>query len=237
MWAFKPSGGAVSSIQFPGSSFTQVWGINNSDELAGRYIGPADSLDHGFSYSAGIFSSITMGSFVDTDVTGLNNIGDLVGDFHSPSGGIVSGFLTRGGTTATFDNLFPIGVNDSDQIVGTAVAGYGFLRLADGSIQQLDFIPSGINDDGVTVGANEIRIGISDYKATLAGFSGITLEGINNRDEVVGYGVDPSGGTEVFTAQISTTPEAGSAALTAAGVLLAIGLGVGANRRVQSTDR
>ncbi len=80
------------TIEFPGSTDTQIFGLNDEGTVVGMYVG-AHKQTHGFVYSGGTYKTIDdpngPGSTV---VNGLNNLGALVG-FYTDAKGNVDGFV------------------------------------------------------------------------------------------------------------------------------------------------
>lgn len=151
---FLLSGGAYTSIDFPGAIYTELWRINDFGEILGRYLNPDGSF-HLFLLNNGIFTPVpdvpgaTETAFGITFVGGLNRQGAIVSDYCGqapcPFGsadffslpGSTHGFLLRDGAYTTIDfpgagNTVAFGINDAGEIVG----GYfnpdghdhGFLR-------------------------------------------------------------------------------------------------------------
>lgn len=142
MHGFLLSGGVYSSIDFPGAAaFTQAWKINDSGEIAGRYVGATDGKHHMFIFSNGGFTSIpdVPGAFETAVVEdgGLNSAGHIVSQYFSSKGcdlfgtaGCLHGFVLSGGVYTTFD--FPgatattaFGLNSFDDIVGLYIDSSG----------------------------------------------------------------------------------------------------------------
>ncbi len=89
---FIMRGTSISSIEYPGSKNTQIFGFNDQGIAVGMYVG-AHKLTYGFVYSGGTFKTISdphgIGSTV---VNGLNNAGTIVG-FYTDSAGNTDGFV------------------------------------------------------------------------------------------------------------------------------------------------
>ncbi len=75
---FLDTGGAISSIDPFGSTFTQALGINNTGEIVGFYT-DANGVQHGYTDIGGIFSSFDPAGSVNTTINGVNSLGQLVG--------------------------------------------------------------------------------------------------------------------------------------------------------------
>jgi uncharacterized membrane protein len=144
MHGFLLSGGAYTSIDFPGSAAdTEAWKINDYGEIAGRYRGATDGKYHMFVLSNGSFTAIpdVPGDFETAVIEdgGLNNTGHIVSQhasskfFSLSTSGTVHGFLLRGGTYTTFDppgsiGTTAFGIDSFDDIVGAYVDSSGVLH-------------------------------------------------------------------------------------------------------------
>jgi probable HAF family extracellular repeat protein len=79
-------------LNYPGATFTQALGLNNTGEVVGFYLDSA-SLSHGFVYSGGVFTPVDDPNGIGTTViNGVNDSGDIVG-FYVDSLGRTDGFL------------------------------------------------------------------------------------------------------------------------------------------------
>jgi len=109
---FLLRGGVYSSIDFPGNAqFTETWKINDTGEIAGRYIGTSDG-HHILVWSNGVYTAVSdvSNSYETAKVEdgGLNNLGDIAGNYCSskpcsPAGVGAHGFLLSNGVYTTFD--------------------------------------------------------------------------------------------------------------------------------------
>jgi len=90
----QPHGGKVITIAFPGAAMTQIFGINDSDEVAGAYTtGTGNSaVTHGFVWLNGKFGTVDVPAGSSTTVNGINDEGDLVG-FYTDAAGNTDGFV------------------------------------------------------------------------------------------------------------------------------------------------
>lgn len=120
------------SINVPGSTYTNVSGINNSGEIVGQFIDATGN--HGYLNNAGTFTSINaLGSVFFTSAMGINDGGQIVGRYLDAMGS--HGFLDNAGTLTSITvpgalSTEALGINDHGQIVGLYVdaAGvHGFL--------------------------------------------------------------------------------------------------------------
>jgi hypothetical protein len=162
---FLPAGSAAPSvITYPGGSYTDITGLNNSDELVGYSF--AGNKLQGFTYSSGVFSPVNTNANY-TLANAINNKGDVAGAY-SLLGSSGTGFSIINGQLDTFSvpgapsSTYATGINDSDQIVGyffgQTVSG-GFLRMPNGDITifgagTLSYqTPKDINNAGFVVGS------------------------------------------------------------------------------------
>jgi probable HAF family extracellular repeat protein len=94
-------GSTFTAINFPGSSNTEAWGINNADQVVGSYAG-TDGHTHGFLWDAGTFTTIDVTGAQITSLTGIDNFGDIVGEFLG-SDNKAHGVVINGGVQHPFD--------------------------------------------------------------------------------------------------------------------------------------
>src|SRR5689334_12618058 len=85
----------------PGSTATQVRGINNAGSLAGQFTDLA-GVTHGYTNVGNTLTVIDAPGAVLTQVTGINNAGSVVGVYVDQSG-LSHGFLDTGGAITTLD--------------------------------------------------------------------------------------------------------------------------------------
>ncbi len=207
---------------FPGSTATQVVGINNAGATVGFYIDAA-GVTHGYQQSGGTFMSVDAPGTVFNQLLGINNTGLSVGYASSvdPAGATgQTAMSVSGGTLFTFLGGLPAnvnsqatGVNAAGTIVGfyqpTATSFTGFVD-ASGAITSLMYPGSiatqalGINDLGQIVGdwtdVGGVMHGFIDTGGLFttldpAGSTATTINGINNHGEVVGFYTDGTGNT------------------------------------------
>lgn len=159
---------------------TQILGLNDSGYAVGFYA-DKKGINHGFmlNQSSGTFTAVTPPGAANVTASAINNNGDIVG-FYSYGSSETIGFLDRNGKFSTFSYpgstvVMPFGVNDHDDIVGGYAIGsaaHGFLLenpVTKAKFQTIDD-PNGI---GTT-----------------------TLNGINDRLNMVGFYVDSAGNTD-----------------------------------------
>jgi hypothetical protein len=75
---FLDTGGAISTIDPFGSTFTQALGINQAGEIVGFYV-DGSGVQHGYIDMGGVFSSFDPAGSVNTTINGVNSAGQLVG--------------------------------------------------------------------------------------------------------------------------------------------------------------
>jgi probable HAF family extracellular repeat protein len=118
---FLYSGGAYTTIDYPGATETFAYGINNNGQIVGTF-GDATG-DHGYIDTGGSFAAINVPGGTDTVVEGINDKGQIVGNFFDTAS-IEHGFLYTGGSFTEIDLLgqttaiYPTEINDQGQIVG-----------------------------------------------------------------------------------------------------------------------
>jgi len=149
----------LTTIEVPGATITQAYGINAGGDIVGSYNDAAGS--HGFLLSAGEFTSLDYPSdnVLSTVATAIGPSGDIVGIYSlkSPaSAGNAHGFLrTKEGEWATVD--YPVGnhlmqgglysiLTDGtmlgcfhDGTATTTTAMYGYVAYPDGATSEFDY--------------------------------------------------------------------------------------------------
>jgi len=75
---FLYSGGVLKTIDVPGATYTQPWGINDSGQIVGFYF-DATGVEHGFLYVDGVFTTIDAPGATGTQLFGINDQGQIVG--------------------------------------------------------------------------------------------------------------------------------------------------------------
>jgi probable HAF family extracellular repeat protein len=94
-------GPAITSIDYPGATSTQAWGINNRGDIVGFYT-LADQRTHGFLLTSdGNFSSVDFPGAASTSAVAINSYGDIVGSY--AIAGVTHGFVLSGGKFKTID--------------------------------------------------------------------------------------------------------------------------------------
>ena len=202
------AGFTFTTIQFPGSNFTDALGINNAGEIVGGYETP--TAIRGYLLSGGTYTTTDL---LTTHLfpAGINNTGQIVGEYGNSQGFLLNrsplGFTTI--DIAGFHSTTPSGINDAGQIVASAAdassRSHGFL-LSGGNTTEID-VPSsfnvqafGINNAGQIVGAftrtltsSNLGFLLSQGTYTTIQFPGALsteAQGINDAGEIVGRYTD-----------------------------------------------
>jgi len=166
------------TLNYPGDTFTQLLGINNSGDIAGY---------HGFAVNSGFTYSTKTESFTTenypkaamTQVIGINNEPFKTSGFYVEKNGRTFGFTDYQGTFTTTGypkTLFNQLLSQND--VGQA-AGY-YSTKADGSGPDHPYI---VGEKG----------GLTFELITLPGSVSAQATGINNSGNVCGFTIDSSG--------------------------------------------
>jgi uncharacterized membrane protein len=137
--------GVVNTIDYPGTSYTQVNGVTDNGTVIGHYKG-GDGHMHGFVLQDGNFTPIDFPGGVDTYPYYMNARGDIAGEWTSVSGTVGHGFLlTKDGQWTGFDapgapanSTLAIGVNDHEQVLGEYFETNGTPRIFIVSGRRLD---------------------------------------------------------------------------------------------------
>lgn len=209
---FLYSGGAFSQVNYPGSTTTMPFAINDNHEIVGWY---ADSsgADHGFLKTGSTYSTIDYPGAVKpigTILTGINNSRTMVGCYWD--GSVLHGFLYNAGSFIPLDfpgavESQPFGINNHGEVVGCYWDGintHGFL-YAGGTFNSFDVSPAfatqpyRINDNGQIVGGyfgNGDGFSFGGGVYTNLSFPDALCTaayGINNLGQIVGSysGLDP----------------------------------------------
>jgi hypothetical protein len=182
------------SFDYPGATYTEALGINDSGQIVGRY-----TVGDGSNFQGFIKNGTTYTSF-NYPVLGINNSGQIVG----------SSFVKDGATSTSIyypssDATYVKGINNSGQIVGfyeTHNQGASHLHgfLTDGVTYVSFDWPGmnntygiGINDSGQIVGNiysgaqfGFIKNGTSYTSIYYPGSNNTYAYGINNSGQIVG---------------------------------------------------
>ena len=98
---FLDVGGAISTIDPLGSSFTQALGISNTGEIVGFYT-DALGVQHGYTDIGGVFANFDPIGSVNTTINGVNDLGQLVGFFTDANDHVIGFVATPVPEPATF---------------------------------------------------------------------------------------------------------------------------------------
>src|SRR5467141_516712 len=101
---FLDINGTFTTVDFPGTTFNQLLGLNNFDQAAGYYADAAN-IDHPYIFdnNGGVFLVITIPAATGgVHATGINDKGSFSG-FYIDSAGVNHGFLLAKGTFFTLD--------------------------------------------------------------------------------------------------------------------------------------
>ena len=196
----------LTTIDYPGSSLTIPWAINNRGDIVGNY-GSADKSNHGFLLSAGKYTTIDFPGSNNTQAYGINAAGDISGLFVSADN-ISHGFVYKAGQFTSLD--FPgavatdaWGINTRGDVVGSYTNAdkttHGYVFSA-GKYTTIDYPEttfsglSGINAQGDVTGVFNIGgvvhgFTFVDGEYTILDFPASTYTnttGINARGDVLG---------------------------------------------------
>jgi hypothetical protein len=218
------------TINYPGDTFTQLLGINNSGDIAGYH---GASVNQGFTYSSktAMFTNENYPGSQQTQVIGINNEPFKTSGFYI-SKGKTSGFTDYKGTFVSvaypkkpFNQL--LSQNDFGQAAGyysTTASGSGpdtaYVYDEDGGVFEAFAIPgsgsaqaTGINNSsnvcGFFVDANLVNHGWIQVLGhfTVLDYPGSTFTqalGLNNKGLVVGVYTDTSGNNHGFVYTIAS---------------------------------
>jgi probable HAF family extracellular repeat protein len=150
---FLDANGSITTINFPGTTYTLALGINDTGQIVGYY--SDGSREHGFlRNAAGAYMTFDYPGSSSTSVSGINDLGQIVGAYSDGTG--AHSFLYSNGVFTTLPDIAGFGaygINDIGQIVGTSgvlnpdgsftpIAGPGYIHT----------VSVGINDSGQVVG-------------------------------------------------------------------------------------
>jgi probable HAF family extracellular repeat protein len=203
-------------VDFPGSTFTVVTGINIPGLAVGFYDDTAGT-QHGFTFDGSNYSTLDYPGSLLTDAFKINNAGTIVGAFVDASGG-THGFSYQSGQWRQID--FPgasdteaYGINAAGDIVGVydeyQPVTHAFL-LRNGQYQRID-TPFGtqanafaINDVGSITGLSYTDPYYGPFTSFVLSHNNFSsfqfpgsifsqLSSINNSNDLAGIFVDPDG--------------------------------------------
>ena len=214
-------GFSFATINAPGASSTDAYGINAAGQVVGQAFSPGG---HAFLDTSGTFVTLSVPGSTSTVAEGINDgVSATVAGYYT-GGGTTRGFTYTGGIYtsginapgATATSIY--GVNDTGELAGFYIQGgikYGFtdtggvfstISAGVGTNTQV----FGINDVGTVVGV--YRNGAGDhsfiYDGSLHALSNDPLaapnstyaQGINDSGQVAGYYYDGSGAAHGFVA-------------------------------------
>jgi hypothetical protein len=185
-WYSRDNGRSFHEITVPGVTFgtpsvTQLLGVNDSNKAVGFFV-DGNGNSHGFIYGIrnNTFTFTNIAGATSVTDAGINDRGDVTG-FFTISGGAVASFLKRDGQMIFLkfpgaSSTMALGVNVADEVVGVYTVGsgtgatmHGFTWTRQNGFQTVDD-PNGV---GTT-----------------------TVNGVNDRGDLVGFYVDSAGNTD-----------------------------------------
>ena len=232
--------GGFSAIAVAGAQDSDVNNINNLGEVAGLYSPVRSTPRYGFVDDNGTYTQINVSPGISTTAS-VNDAGVVVGGSYLHTVGSVepvyTGFIDNNGTitylnapgTLNSDGYtYASGINDADQVVGTAMTTYG--GLEQGFLYQngtFTFIndpdagtQSGQGTDAVAINNSGVIVGFYyDNSSKLNGFvdiggvfttvddplgvKGTQILGINDAGQIVGTYLDSSNVSHGFVASLN----------------------------------
>jgi len=186
---FVDVGGRFRTADFPTGSpaappVDQLLGVNDSDVAVGFYT-DANGNNHGYEYNvrSGRFSTVT---YQDASLTAaaINDRGDVAGFY--AVGGTTDAFIKFGNRTFISlavpgaSSTMALGVNNSDEVVGTYTVGSGSSAVMHGFTWTPQHGFSTVDDPH--------------------GLGTTTINGVNDFGQLVGFYVDANGNTDGFLA-------------------------------------
>ena len=192
-FGFVDVGGHFRNADFPTGSpanppVDQLLGVNDSDVAVGFYT-DANGNNHGYEYNIGSnrYRSVTDPKLPGASLTaaGINAEGDVAG-FYTNSAGTTDGFLkTHHGQFISLavpgaSSTMALGVNGSNEVVGVYTVGSGSTAQMHGFTWTAQHGFSTVDDPH--------------------GVGTTTVNGVNDRGQLVGFYVDSAGNTDGFLA-------------------------------------
>jgi len=194
------------TIDFPGATQTDAFGINNLGDVTGFYVGPNYDF-HGFLLSGGVFTTADVPGSTFTLAYGINDSKVIVGAY-GDSSNVRHSFVQQGASTTTLDypgakDTDAYAINNLGVVAGTyldPVTGYhgftynnGTWTTIDGPGQFGTTRVDGINDAGDVVGWFNAGtgFGISGTHVKIFQDGNVPIyyaNGINNHGHVIGTG-------------------------------------------------
>lgn len=160
----------------------QLLGVNDSGIAVGFYA-DKQGMNHGYSYSIGRHKFHRINVSGDTNVTAaaINDLGDVAG-FATSGAGATEAFLLRSDGQVIHLNVpgasatQAFGVNNGDEVVGDYTVGTGNSAVTHGFTWAPGFGFQTVDDPN--------------------GSGGTTINGVNDRGNLVGFYVDAAGNTD-----------------------------------------
>ena len=157
--------GTYTQIDYPGSSYTEAFGINTGGTIVGFYRNSIGGKNHGFILSGGGYELLDYPRSGQTVLSGINNSAQIVGFTYEPQKGFRYDSATQTFTDIRLSEaseVFSQCINDAGTIAGYAFRGnnrlLGFERLASG--QTVRIRPPNSTETFVTgIGASGELIG------------------------------------------------------------------------------
>ena len=156
--------GVYSTYDFPDSTNTYLYGLDNRGQAVGFYVG-TDEISHGLIAHDGEMTRFDFPGASETHIFGISEIGQLAGNFADASGEI-HGFVGDaqldfpGAMTTYADHINSAGVSVGSYVDDEGIP-HGYKRDADGNFATLEYpgtsanldylYVSSINDAGVIV--------------------------------------------------------------------------------------
>ena len=166
----------------------QLLGVNDSDVAVGFYT-DANGNNHGYKFNINTkrFTVVTDPNAPTTSLTAaaINNNGDIAGFYTNPATGNTDGFLKHHGQFIDLavpgaSSTMALGVNDHDEVVGVYTVGTG----SDAQMHGFTWTPDG---------------GFTSFDDP-HGMGTTTINGVNDKGDLVGFYVDSAGNTDGFLA-------------------------------------
>ncbi len=164
----------------------QLLGVNDSGEAVGFYT-DKNAVNHGYTYDIRHHRYGTVHVSGDTNVTAsaINNLGDIAGIATNSAGNTEAYLVRHGGQTIHLNvpgssSTQAFGVNDGDEVVGDYTVGTGSGAQTDGFVWVPGLGFSTINDPN--------------------GVGATTVNGLNDRGQLVGFYTDSAGNVDGFLA-------------------------------------
>jgi hypothetical protein len=170
-------GASYTQYDYPGSTFTQLYDLND----AGDYVGQLGLPLQSFSSIGGTVVTVAIAGAQFTSATGINNLDQITGAYGGPDG--YHGFVLKADGTLIgpldypgASHTFPFRLNDKGVVVGTWIdstgTGHGFILRLPSQFIGYDYPGAGettlegINNSGVITG--NYRDSADHYHAFLA---------------------------------------------------------------------